>query len=540
MRRFLFPLCLVLVCGCAAPVEDTSDPDSVTITGHILGAEGQPLERAHIASTRDIETGTYAAEDGSFSLQLSSAADTLRINGVRHRYERIPILAELGETVELEVRLAAPILESDPEKLTMVGDFGDYRTAGGVTMELQPDGSYTATLETEQEEIRYYIRGISSNPFGMQGPAERYEMDNRSLVAVLPVTDGRVEVRFDPSTLRAGKETDESLIAFANPSSVSAKVSQFQRKFAAQRKAYRNAYSEHRKSGSREPFEYDHSADLDWLEFCLVAEQNPTVRAYMALSGLQQRLKTGDAENVLDNVPPTSPIWTLVSPGIALRALEESLGEETIRAYVAELIDQHPNDSVRGFAMMMEMRRHQEGSEKFNELYDRAMAIEDENLNRMLQGRFSRTRPLAVGATVPSFTLTALDDPQTKHSDQSLAGSYYMLDFWGTWCGPCVADMPDLHEAYEKFSQHGFQILSVSVHDESPEKVRAFRRDKWPMPWLHGFVSEDEAEELVSNYFGVSGFPTLALVAPDGKIVAGNSMLRGEKLEATLERFLDE
>ncbi len=142
---------------------------------------------------------------------------------------------------------------------------------------------------------------------------------------------------------------------------------------------------------------------------------------------------------------------------------------------------------------------------------------------------------MAVGKTLPEFELVLLGGARTV-SDQSLRGSYLLIDFWATWCVPCVAELPQLHKVWEKWGGERFQILSLSF-DENAEVIQPFRDEKWAMPWLHAFVEEGMDSELAKE-LEVFGIPYPVLVDPEGKIVATDEKLRGDAILDTLAEHL--
>jgi thiol-disulfide isomerase/thioredoxin len=147
-------------------------------------------------------------------------------------------------------------------------------------------------------------------------------------------------------------------------------------------------------------------------------------------------------------------------------------------------------------------------------------------------------RKVVPGKPVPAFRIAALGDGSKIYSNESLLGRVYLMDFWGVWCGPCLAEMPQLHKAYETYKDRGFTILSLSC-DPSPDKVEQFRRTRWPMPWLNGFLTNcyknREQNELVAK-FEVVGFPSGVLVGRDGTVLETGPALRGDRLGETLSR----
>jgi thiol-disulfide isomerase/thioredoxin len=136
--------------------------------------------------------------------------------------------------------------------------------------------------------------------------------------------------------------------------------------------------------------------------------------------------------------------------------------------------------------------------------------------------------------TVPRFAVESLDDPGVLISDESLLGKTCLVDFWATWCPPCVEEIPVLTKAYEKYHERGLEILSLSF-DRSPEQIKSFRAKKFPMPWLHGYV-ERGFGSYIAEAFHVENIPRQVLIGPDGRILALDEELRGEKLEMTLEK----
>jgi thiol-disulfide isomerase/thioredoxin len=118
--------------------------------------------------------------------------------------------------------------------------------------------------------------------------------------------------------------------------------------------------------------------------------------------------------------------------------------------------------------------------------------------------RFNPDRAVQIGKPVPEFEVKLISGETV--SRQSLLGKFYMIDFWAVWCGPCVGEMPKLHEAYEEFKgKNGFEVLSLSF-DRSPDDIAKFRAEKFKMPWLHTFLDGGFKNEL-SKRFEVESIP---------------------------------
>ena len=138
---------------------------------------------------------------------------------------------------------------------------------------------------------------------------------------------------------------------------------------------------------------------------------------------------------------------------------------------------------------------------------------------------------IAAGKPLPDFELGLLNGPfngRTTVSKSDLLGRVYLIEFWGTWCGPCIAEIPKIHEVWDKYKGQGFQVLSLAV-DSSPLKVLKYINDEGSMPWLHHYVEDGFQSELLET-FEVSRYPRLILVGADGNIVTTEG-LRDELMD---------
>lgn len=135
-----------------------------------------------------------------------------------------------------------------------------------------------------------------------------------------------------------------------------------------------------------------------------------------------------------------------------------------------------------------------------------------------------------VGKPVPGFEAQDLGGKTVRL--ESFKGKYVLVDFWATWCAPCIAELPRLQEAYRKYHASGFEILGVSLDETRTAVVDFVKVRKLPWPQLHNGTA---GADLV-DAFGVSSIPATYLVDPEGTIVRLD--LRGPALESTLSRLI--
>jgi len=148
------------------------------------------------------------------------------------------------------------------------------------------------------------------------------------------------------------------------------------------------------------------------------------------------------------------------------------------------------------------------------------------NLARQSEARKIQ-KSLAVGTQFPDFQVKDLEGKPLSVSQ--FKGKVVLIDFWATWCGPCIQELPTVLKAYEKYHDKGFEIIGISL-DKEQDKLTSFIKEK-KMTWPQHFDGKGWQTELAGKY-GINSIPATYLLDGEGKIIAKD--LRGDALETAL------
>jgi thiol-disulfide isomerase/thioredoxin len=129
--------------------------------------------------------------------------------------------------------------------------------------------------------------------------------------------------------------------------------------------------------------------------------------------------------------------------------------------------------------------------------------------------------------------LRSIDGQEIKLSEVVADNTYTLLDFWASWCAPCMGELPYLKSAYQKYHSKGFEIYGVSYDDDGAAWRGAIADNA--MNWVH--VSALKGWDCpTQSLYGVNAIPRNYLIDSEGNIVARN--LRGAALEKKLVQLI--
>jgi len=153
-----------------------------------------------------------------------------------------------------------------------------------------------------------------------------------------------------------------------------------------------------------------------------------------------------------------------------------------------------------------------------------------------------RLRVIEARRTPLELRFTAADGREVDLAQ--LRGKVVLIDFWATWCVPCLREMPTIRAAYRKYRDRGFEIVGIafekapgpraSTMERTPAQLVQFAREN-DMPWPHHYDGRYWDNEF-GRRFSIRELPTAFLLGRDGRLVTTD--VHGDKLEAALSRLL--
>ncbi|MFM8803102.1 MAG: TlpA family protein disulfide reductase [Planctomycetia bacterium] len=155
----------------------------------------------------------------------------------------------------------------------------------------------------------------------------------------------------------------------------------------------------------------------------------------------------------------------------------------------------------------------------------------NEQIRRMGESFAGTLRRLSLPGNPMEITGTLLNGK--KFDQKSLAGKVVLVDFWATWCGPCVAEIPNVLEQYEKYHKDGFEVVGISLDQDREALEKFVDEQKIPWPILFEETEGESWQHPLATFYGISGIPTVILIGRDGNVITLNA--RGEKLGEQLD-----
>ncbi len=159
--------------------------------------------------------------------------------------------------------------------------------------------------------------------------------------------------------------------------------------------------------------------------------------------------------------------------------------------------------------------------------------VKNSEQGKEMSKRLKYFKQSKVGSIAPAFTLKDINGQTVSLSDFK-EKKYVLIDFWASWCAPCLEELPYIKELYKKYNQQGFEIISVTEDEKADLWKNAIAKEKIES-WKHLSATENKTT-IINDYF-VFGIPHKVLIDKNGVII-GKWKGGGENNKHELQQLL--
>ena len=170
-------------------------------------------------------------------------------------------------------------------------------------------------------------------------------------------------------------------------------------------------------------------------------------------------------------------------------------------------------DNALGYFYFLQGDAPQADAAGLRALFERYPSFAAYERSKKMLANAERREATGPGAKFTDFEVE-YNGEKSRLSDYVGRGHYTLVDFWASWCGPCIRQTVVLKDIYNKYKDKGLEVLGVAVWDEPDATLRAIEQHQLPWKSIIG------AGTIPTDLYGITGIPCIILFGPDGTIIS--------------------
>jgi thiol-disulfide isomerase/thioredoxin len=563
---------ILLLLAVFTAINTTTFADFV-FKGKIITYNGSAPVLANV-SYKDADDSTYieqADKDGNYTFKVKDAMTVeLLFTAANHLSlsQKFPIPSG-KDFLQVNVKLKPLKKLTNVKEVSIRGNFNEFSNENAPNMTKNDNGTYTFKVKNISDTLLYqicpeYNDRVGDHTFnGTQSDFYVYDKGGDYISGIVNKSK-EFNIEFNPALFPEGNFKTEVTISdekYSKDFEIYKQITKQFNNYIRDRSGiiFNNTIPDDQKhdKGVETKIQYLNKIDslitnvklkefryLSILEYLSVAHDGVNV------DGIEKEINK-TLLNEIYEVSPDSKLWSDGAGNYySLVFAEILLGNVSNPEYMNKVLKAKQPENVK--AGMLEVIIQYCSRNKLPDLQDKYYDILQNEYSGSKEAKrarfqFSKDKAIQVGKNIPDFSMKNLDNETENITPETLAGKYVLIDVWGTWCGPCLMELPTLVNVYNKFKDKNFTIYSIAI-DGSAATVKKFRENsnklpwlkpeeqpKSNLPWIHSYAGNWDSD--IVNKLEVLGVPSPILIDPEGKIIALEG-LRGEELEKTLEKFM--
>lgn len=213
-----------------------------------------------------------------------------------------------------------------------------------------------------------------------------------------------------------------------------------------------------------------------------------------------------------------------------IQALNKAEGDDAITALMKKAMDENKDNTIGAFAF--NMMAYGLSYDELKAVCESGAAFLKHPLSKQGLQQLESLKKRAPGTMFKDITENDTTGVAHQLSEYVGKGNYVLIDFWASWCGPCMQEMPNVKANYDKYKSKGFNVVGLSFDRNADAWKRAIREKD--LDWTH--LSDLKFwNTIASETYGIRSIPASILCDPTGKIIDVD--LRGNRLGEKLKEI---